>query len=315
MVYEELSKTNACFRTRIATNNGIGAQGIVMEGTEEQKRRFLPRLASGEWTACFALSEPEAGSDAANIQTTAERRGDHWVLNGRKHFVTNGDTADVATVLTLTDREKRARGGITTFIVERTTPGYSVGAPERKMGLHGVNTVELIFDECRVPASNVIGEVGQGFKIAMRVLDKGRLAQGAVGVGAAQRLLELSTEYAKQRVQFRRPIAELQAIQFMLADMATQIYAGRQMLYHAATLRDQRDAPVVKEASMVKLFCSEMACRVADTAIQIFGGMGYMRDVPVERFYRDLRLTRIFEGTSEIQRLIISRELLKEGGR
>lgn len=315
MVYEELSKTNACFRTRIATNNGIGAQGIVMEGTEEQKQRFLPRLASGEWTACFALSEPEAGSDAANIQTTAERRGDHWVLNGRKHFVTNGDIADVATVLTLTDREKRARGGITTFIVERTTPGYSVGASERKMGLHGVNTVELIFDDCRVPASNVIGEVGQGFKIAMRVLDKGRLAQGAVGVGAAQRLLELSTEYAQQRVQFKRPIAELQAIQFMLADMATQIYAGRQMLYHAATLRDQRDAPVVREASMVKLFCSEMACRAADTAIQIFGGMGYMRDVPVERFYRDLRLTRIFEGTSEIQRLIIARELLKEGGR
>jgi acyl-CoA dehydrogenase len=315
LVYEELSKTNACFRTRIATNNGIGSHGLVLDGTEEQRQRYLPRLASGEWTACFALSEPEAGSDAANIQTAAELRGDHWVLNGTKYFVTNGDVADVATVLALTDRAKRARGGITAFVVERTFPGYTVGTVEKKMGLHGTHTCELIFDDCRVPRQNVVGGdamVGQGFKTAMRVLDKGRLAQGAVALGAAERLLELSVEHARQRVQFGRPIAEFQAIQFMLADMATEIYAGRQMLYHAAGLRDRLGKTVTREASMVKLFCSEMAGRVADMALQIHGGMGYMQDLPVERFYRDLRLTRIFEGTSEIQRLIIARELLKE---
>jgi acyl-CoA dehydrogenase len=315
LVYEELSKTNACFRTRIATNNGIGSQGILMDGTEEQKQRYLPKLASGEWTACFALSEPEAGSDAANVQTTAELRGDHWVLNGLKYFTTNGEIADVATVMALTDREKRAKGGITAFLVERSCPGYSVGTIEKKMGLRGTHTCELIFDDCQVPRENVIGGdalVGQGFKTAMKVLDKGRLAQGAVAVGAAQRLLELSREHAQQRIQFGKPIVKQQAIQFMLADMATEIYAGRQMLYHAAALRDRLGA-AVKEASMVKLFCSEMAGRVADMALQIHGGMGYMKELPVERFYRDLRLTRIFEGTSEIQRLIIARELLREG--
>jgi acyl-CoA dehydrogenase len=315
LIYEELAKTNACFRTRVATNNGIGSQAIVMEGTAEQRQRYLPKLASGEWTACFALSEPEAGSDAANIQTTAELRGDHWVLNGRKHFCTNGDIADVATVLAVTDKEKRARGGITAFLVERTCPGYEVGTIERKMGLHGSATCELVFDGCIVPREAVIGGealVGQGFKTAMKVLDKGRLAIGAVGVGAAQRLLELSTDYARQRVQFRKPIGEFQAVRFMLAEMATQIYAGRQMLHHAAQLRDRRAVPVVQEASMVKLFCTEMACKVADLALQIHGGMGYMKDLPVERFYRDLRLLRIYEGTSEIQRLIIARELLRD---
>jgi acyl-CoA dehydrogenase len=315
LVYEELSKTNACFRTRIATNNGIGSLGILLDGTEEQKRRYLPRLASGEWTACFALSEPEAGSDAANIQTTAERRGDGWVLSGTKHYVTNGDIADVATVLAVTDRERRAHGGITAFLVERSSPGYSIGTIEKKMGIHGTHTCELILDDCQVPADSVVGGeagVGQGFKTAMRVLDRGRLAQGAVAVGAAQRLLELSLEHARQRVQFGKPIARFQAVQFMLADMATELYAGRQMLYHAARLRDERGEAVTREASMVKLFCSEMAGRVADMALQIHGGMGYMKEVPVERFYRDLRLTRIFEGTSEIQRLIIARELIKE---
>jgi len=315
LVIEELSKVNNCFKTRVATNNGIGSQGIVLDGTEEQKQRYLPRLASGEWTTCFALSEPEAGSDAANLQTTAVRDGDHWVLNGRKHFITNGDIADVATVMALTDREKRARGGITAFMVERTCPGYSVGTVEHKMGLHGSTTCELVFEDCRVPAENVIGGeamVGQGFKTAMRVLDKGRLVMGASAVGAAEKLLELSLDYARQRVQFGKPIASFQAIQFMLADMAAQIYAGRQMLTHAAWLRDTRGAAVVKEASMVKLFCTEMAGRVADMAVQIHGGMGYMKDYPVERFYRDLRLTRIYEGTSEIQRLVIARELLKD---
>jgi len=317
LVYELLSRVNACFRTRVATNNGIGSVGIVLDGTEEQKSSYLPKLASGEWTACFSLTESEAGSDAANIQTTAELKGDHWVLNGTKIYVTNGDVADVTTVMALTDRDKRARGGITAFLVERTFPGYQIGTIEKKMGLRGTKTCELIFDNCKVPKDNVIGGdamVGQGFKTAMRVLDKGRMAQGAVAVGAAQKLLELSVEHAQQRVQFGKPIAEKQAIQFMLADMASEIYAARQMLYHAAWLRDSRGTAVIKEASMVKLFCTEMACRVADRAVQIHGGMGYMKGYPVERYYRDLRLNRIFEGTSEIQRIVIARELLKDGG-
>ncbi len=314
LVYEELSKVNACFRTRIGTNNGIGSQGIVIDGTEEQKQRYLPRLASGEWIGCFALTEPEAGSDAANIQTTAEKKGDVWVLNGRKHFITNGNIADVATVFAVNDKSKRARGGISAFLVEKTFPGFFVGTIERKMGMRGSHTCELIFDDCQVPAGNVIGGeamVGQGFKTAMKILDKGRLTMGASALGSAQRLLELCVDYAKQRVQFGRPIAEFQAIQFMLAEMATNIYAARQMLYHAAHLRDVKGTAVVKEASMVKLFCTEMAGRVADMAVQVFGGMGYMKDFPVERFYRDLRLTRIYEGTSEIQKLVIARELLK----
>jgi acyl-CoA dehydrogenase len=309
-----LGKVNACFRTRLGTNNGIGSQGIVLDGTPEQKRKYLPKLASGEWVACFALTEPEAGSDAANLKTTAELDGDHWVLNGRKHFITNGNIADVAAVFALTDRTKKAKGGITAFIVEKTFPGFYVGTIERKMGMRGSHTCELIFDTCQVPKENVIGGeayIGRGFQTAMKTLDKGRLTLGSWALGSAQKLLELSIDYAKQRVQFGKPIAQFQAVQTMLADMATQIYAARQMLYHGAWLRDTTGVAVVKEASMVKLFCSEMANRVADMAVQIHGGMGYMKDFPVERFYRDLRLTRIYEGTSEIQRMVIAREILK----
>jgi len=314
LVYEELTQTNACFRSRIGTSNGIGSMGILFDGTAEQKQAYLPRIASGQWTACFALSEPEAGSDAANVQTTAERDGDYFVINGLKHFITNGDIADIATVITLTDKEKRARGGITAFAVEKETPGFYAGAIERKMGLRGSHTSELIFDNCRVPVKNVIGGepmIGEGFKTAMRVLDKGRLTMGACALGAAQKLLELCVGYAKERVQFKKPIARFQSVQNMLADMATEIYAARRMLYHAAWSRDQ-GKQVIKEASMAKLFCTEMACRVADHAVQIFGGMGYMKDFPVERFYRDLRLYRIYEGTSEIQRMVIARELTKD---
>jgi acyl-CoA dehydrogenase len=315
LVYEELGKVNACFRTRIGTNNGIGSQGIVLDGTAEQKQKYLPKLATGEWLGCFALTEPEAGSDAANLKTTAMRDQDRWVLNGRKHFITNGNIADMATVFALTDRAKKAKGGITAFVVEKTFPGFHVGTIERKMGMRGSHTCELIFDNCQVPAENVIGgeaNVGQGFRTAMKTLDKGRLTLGAAALGSAEKLLELSTDYAKQRVQFGKPIAHFQAIQSMLADMAVQIYAGRHMVHHAAWLRDTTGAAVVKEAAMVKLYCSEMANKVADMAVQVHGGMGYMKDYPVERFYRDLRLTRIYEGTSEIQRLVIARELLKD---
>ncbi|MFC1819479.1 acyl-CoA dehydrogenase family protein [Thermodesulfobacteriota bacterium] len=314
LVYEELTKTNASFRSRIGTSNGIGSMGILFDGTDEQRQKYLPRIASGEWTACFALSEPEAGSDAGNIQTTAVRDGDHFVINGIKHFITNGDLADLATVITLTDKEKRSRGGITAFTIEKTTPGFSVGTIERKMGIRGSHTSQLIFDDCRVPVDNVIGGepmIGQGFKTAMRVLDKGRITIGACALGAAQKLLDLCISYSKERVQFGKPIASFQSVQNMLADMATEIYAARQMIYHAAWLRDTGKS-CIKEASMVKLYCTEMACRVANKAVQIFGGMGYMKDFPVERFYRDLRLYTIFEGTSEIQRMVISRELTRD---
>ncbi len=315
LVYEEMSKVNACFRTRIGTNNGIGSMGIYYDGTEEQKQTYLPRLAAGEWVSCFALSEPEAGSDAGNVQTTAVREGDFWVLNGLKHFITNGDVADMACVFALTDKAKRAKGGISAFIVEKTDPGFFVGTIERKMGMRGSHTTELVFDNCRIPADRIIGgdkNIGQGFKTAMKTLDKGRLTMGASALGSAQKLLELCVDYAKQRVQFGKPIAEFQAIQFMLAEMATQIYAARQMLYHAAWLRDAKGTSIIKEASMVKYFCTEMANRVADMAVQVFGGMGYMKDFPVERYYRDLRLTRIYEGTSEIQKVVIARELLRD---
>ncbi len=315
LVYEEMGKVNACFRTIIGTNNGIGSQGIVLDGTSEQKQQYLPKLASGELIGCFALTEPEAGSDAANLKTTAELKGSHWVLNGRKHFITNGDIADVATVFALTDRAKRAKGGITAFIVEKTFPGFYVGTIERKMGMRGSHTCELIFDNCLVPKENVVGgeeNIGKGFRTAMKTLDRGRLTMGASTMGSAQKLLDLSIDYARQRVQFGKPISHFQAIQLMLADMATNIYAARQMVYHAAWLKDTTNSSVIKEAAMVKLFCTEMANRVADMAVQIHGGMGYMKDYPVERYYRDLRLTRIYEGTSEIQRLVIARELLKD---
>ena len=314
IVYEEITKTNACFRSRIGTSNGIGSLGILFDGTEAQKQKYLPRIASGEWTAALALTEPEAGSDAANIKTTAELQGDHYVLNGRKHFITNGDCAQIFTTLTVTDKSKGSRGGITAFLVERGMPGFTVGKSEKKMGLHGSHVSELLFDNCLVPKENVIGGegmVGQGFKTAMRVLDKGRLTIGACAVGAAQKLLEMSVSYAKQRVQFGKPIGEFQMIQAMLADMATEIYAARQMLYHAAHLRDQGKR-ISREAAMCKLFCTEMGCRVADMAVQIHGGMGYMTELPVEMFYRDLRLYRIYEGTSEIQRVIIARDLLRD---
>jgi acyl-CoA dehydrogenase len=220
----------------------------------------------------------------------------------------------MVTVFALTDREKRARGGITAFIVEKGTPGFSVGTIERKMGMRGSHTCELVFEDCKIPRGNIVGGeamLGQGFITAMKILDKGRITMGAKVLGAAQKLLDLSIDYAKQRVQFGAPIAKKQAVQFTLADMATQIYAARRMLYHTAWLRDHRGASVIKEASMVKLFCTEMANKVADMAMQIHGGMGYMKDFPIERFYRDLRLSRIYEGTNEIQKVVISRELLK----
>ena len=313
MVYEELTKTNACFRSRIGTSNSIGSMGILFDGTEDQKQKYLPRIASGQWTAAFALTEPDAGSDASNIDASAVLEGDHWVLNGTKLFITNGDCANVVTTIAVTDEDKRARGGFTAFIIENDFAGFSVGPPDKKMGLKGSHTNELVFRNCVVPKDNVIGGmgmVGQGFKTAMRVLDKGRLTMGACAIGASQKLLDLSVAHVQQMIQAGKSRSNLQAAQFALADMATEIYAGRQMLYHAARLRDT-GKNVTHEASMVKLFCTETAGRIADKAMDIFGDEGYLKVSQVEMFLRDVRLYRIFEGTSEIQRMVISRNLLK----
>ena len=308
---EEIGRVNSCFRSRFSTNNGIGSQGILIDGTPAQKEKYLPKIASGEWTAAFALTEPNAGSDAANLQTKAVKKGDVYLLNGLKHFITNGDIADVATVMAVTDKEKGAKG-VTAFIVEKTFPGFSVGKIDEKMGVHGNNTAELVFEDCQVPAENIIGGVeGRGFVTAMKVLEKGRITIAASAVGTAQYCLDVSTSYAKQRVQFGKPIAANQAIQWMLADMAISIYAGRQMVHHTAWCRDQKQR-VTQQAAMVKVYCSEMVNRVADAALQIHGGMGYMKESPIERIYRDMRLVRIFEGTSEVQRMVIARELLKD---
>ena len=312
LVYEELTQTNACFRSRIGTSNSIGSMGILFDGTEDQKQKYLPWIAQGERTAAFALTEPDAGSDAANIQCSAVLDGDHWLLNGTKQFITNGDCAGVITTIAVTDDNKRTRGGFTAFIVEKDFPGLSVSPPDRKMGLKGSHTNELVFRNCRVPKENVIGGtsmVGQGFNTAMRVLDKGRLTMGACALGASQKLLEYSRDHIRHLIQSGKPRDDLQAAQFSLADMATEIFAARRMLYDTARLRDT-GKNVTQEASMVKLFCTEMASRIGDRAMGIFEDEGYLTKNQIEMFLRDVRLYRIFEGTSEIQRMVISRNLL-----
>jgi acyl-CoA dehydrogenase len=314
LVYEELTKTNACFRSRIGTSNSIGSMGILIDGTEKQKQRYLPRIASGEWTAAFALTEPDAGSDAANIRCSAVLEGDQWILNGTKQFITNGNCAGVITTIAVTDEIKRARGGFTAFIIEKNFPGLSVSPPDSKMGLKGSHTSELVFRNCRVPKESVIGGlsmVGQGFKTAMRVLDKGRLTMGACALGASQKLLEKCLAHIKDLIASGKSGDDLQAACFSLADMATEIFAARRMLYDTARLRDT-GKNVTQEASMVKLFCTEMASRIADRAMDMFGNEGCLAQSQIEMFMRDVRLYRIFEGTSEIQRMVISRNLLKE---
>jgi len=313
-VYEALTQTNASFRSRIGTSNSIGSMGILYDGTDDQKNTYLPRIAAGEWTAAFALTEADAGSDAANIKCSAVLENDHWVLNGNKQFITNGDCASVFTTIAVTDEQKRARGGFTAFIIEKSFDGFSVGPPDIKMGLKGSHTNEIVFRDCIVPRENVIGGmpmVGSGFKTAMRVLDKGRLTMGACALGASQKLLDMCVAHIRQQINSGKSKAVLQAAQFSLADMATEIYAARRMLYDTARLRDS-DKNVTHEASMVKLFCTEMASRIADRAMDIFGDAGYLTRSQVEMFLRDVRLYRIYEGTSEIQRLVISRNLLGE---
>ena len=315
LVAFELARTSPAFRSLVGTNNGIGSQGIVLDGTEEQKRRWLPRLASGELIGAFALTEPGSGSDAASLTTTAMRDGDCYVLNGTKRFITNAPEAGLFTVMARTDRSNPGAGGISAFAVERGTPGLSIGRPDAKMGQRGAHTADVIFDDCRVPAANLIGgREGVGFKTAMRVLDKGRLHIAAVCVGAAERMLDDALRYAVERRQFGKPIADFQLVQAMLADSRTEIYAARCMVLDAARRRDDGE-DVSTEASCCKLFASEMCGRVADRAVQIHGGAGYIADYGIERFYRDVRLFRIYEGTSQIQQLVIARAMIRDATR
>jgi alkylation response protein AidB-like acyl-CoA dehydrogenase len=308
LVAEEIAW--ACAAT--ATNWGatpLGGYPIVLAGTEEQKRRYLPRLASGEILAAYSLSEPDAGSDAASLRTTAVRRGDRYVLNGTKLWCSNGSNAGVITLFATVDPAKGPKG-ITAFLVEPGFPGFAVGKKERKMGIRASPTVALHLQDCEVPAANRLGAEGEGFRIAMRTLDFTRPMTGASAVGVAQAALDAAVEYAKERRQFDQPIAGFQGIQFMLADMAMQVHGARLMVHHVAALVDRGDAGTALEASMAKCFAGDAAMRVATDAVQVFGGAGYTREFPVERYMRDAKIMQIYEGTNQIQRVIIARELL-----
>ncbi|MEI2340565.1 acyl-CoA dehydrogenase [Priestia megaterium] len=310
-VLEQLGRTHNGFVSLISAHTGIGSTGLVKLASEYLKNKYLPDMAAGNKIGAFALSEPGAGSDATNLATRAEKKGNYWVMNGTKHFITNGPIADVFTVFALTDREKGAKGGITAFLVEKDFPGLIIGKKDKKMGLRGSYTSQIIFEECIIPEENVIGEVGMGYMSALKILGEGRVGLAARAVGSCDKLIELSASYAKERIQFGKPIADNQAIQWMLADMATETEAARTLTMMAAQKIDE-GKKVVKEASMAKLFASDVFNRVADKAVQIHGGMGYVSDYPVERFYRDARITKIYEGTNEVQRLIIARNVLQE---
>ncbi|MBI5617244.1 MAG: acyl-CoA dehydrogenase family protein [Gammaproteobacteria bacterium] len=306
----QLGRTSPAFRSAFGTNVGIGSQAIVMAGSEEQKQRYLTRMANGEIVGSFALTEPEAGSDALSIKTRAVRDGDHYVLNGTKRYITNAPVAGLFSVMARTGDGRSARD-ISCFLVEAGTPGLTLGRPDKKMGQQGAKTCDVIFENCRVPASQLLGgEEGTGFTTAMRVLDKGRLHISAMAVGAATRLIEDSVRYAKERKQFGQPIAEFQLVQAMIADSQAETYAARSMVLDAARRRDRGENATLTSACC-KLFATEMVGRVADRAVQIHGGAGYMAEYGIERFYRDVRLFRIYEGTSQIQQLVIARETVK----
>lgn len=310
LVVEELSRACAGVAVSYAAS-ALGGFPILMFGTEEQKRKFMPEIASGSKLAAFALTEPDAGSDAGNIRTTATRDGDHYVLNGTKQWITNGGEADVYVVIATLDPAKGPRG-MTAFIVEKGTPGFDFGKKEKKMGIRASATTELIFKDCKVPAENLLDKEGKGFLIAMRTLDKTRPGVAAQAVGIAQGALDKAAEYASTRVQFGKRIGEFQAIEHMLADMATQIEAARSLVYNVAWMIDSGERHVTKAAAMAKLFASDVAMKVTCDAVQIFGGYGYMRDYPVEKMMRDAKITQIYEGTNQIQRSIIGSAVIKE---
>lgn len=306
-------RCSPAFRSAFGTNVGIGSQGLVMFGSETQKQKWLPGIASGEIVTSFALTEPEAGSDSGAVRTRAVRDGDHYVLSGAKRYITNANRASLFTVMARTDPEVKGGAGVSAFLVPSDLAGVSIGKPEKKMGQQGAHICDVHFDAVRVPAENRLGEEGQGFRIAMQVLDRGRLHISSVCVGVAERLIEESVRYAAERKQFGQAIASFQMIQAMLADSRAECNAARAMILEAARKRDA-GGDITMDAACAKLFASEMVGRVADRAVQIFGGAGYVADHGIERFYRDVRLFRIYEGASEIQRLIIAREMLKRGG-
>ncbi len=309
----ELGRASPAFRSAFGTNVGIGSQGLVMFGSEEQKARWLPGIASGEIVTSFALTEPEAGSDSAAVQTRAERDGEVYVLNGSKRFITNANKASLFTVMARTDPAVKGAGGVSAFLVPRDLPGLSVGKPEKKMGQQGAHICDVVFEDVRVPAENRLGEEGQGFRIAMQVLDRGRLHISAVCLGVAERLIVDCVAYASERKQFGQPLAGFQLIQAMIADSKTEAMAARALTLETAAKRDAGET-VTLEAAAAKYFASEMVGRVADRAVQIFGGAGYVADHGIERLYRDVRIFRIYEGASQIQQLVIARETLKRGG-
>ncbi len=307
LAQEEVTKACGSTATFIGAHQSIGTNAIYIGGSEELKHKYMHDLTSGKKIAAFALTEPEAGSDAFNLQTTAKFDGTKWILNGQKLWITNAAIADVYSVFARTEK------GITGFVVDRDFPGIIIGANERKLGIKGSVTNTLTFENVEVPQENIIGSDGRGFAIAMKTLDAGRIGIGAASVGAAKEMLRLSVEFANQRKQFGQPISKFEGIQFMISDMTTKIYAMESVLYRAAEKYDNKDE-VMQEAAMVKLFCSEAVSEVADMALQIHGGMGFSRELSIERFYRDSRILRIFEGTSEIQKLVISRKTIKNNG-
>jgi alkylation response protein AidB-like acyl-CoA dehydrogenase len=309
IVMEEIARVDPSIALSVAAHVSLCANHIYLAGSEEQKQRYLPKLASGEWIGCWSLTEPEAGSDAGGTRTKAVLDGDSWILNGGKTFTTNAQVADVCVAMAMTDRSQSAHG-ISAFILEKGTPGFKVGKKENKLGMRCSPTGEVLFADCRLPASQLCGKRGEGFVDSLRILDGGRISIAALSVGLAQGAYEAALKYSKQRKQFSRFISEFQAIQHKLADMATEIDAARLLTLRAAWLKDS-GASVNKESAMAKLFASESAVRVANEALQIHGGYGFIKDYPVEKFYRDVKLCTIGEGTSEIQKLVIARQLLK----
>jgi alkylation response protein AidB-like acyl-CoA dehydrogenase len=308
LAVEELSRVDGSVGIIVASHNSLCTNHIMLAGTEEQRKRWIPKLASGQWLGAWGLTEPGSGSDAAGARTTAVKRGDQWVLNGSKTFITNGTYADCAVVLAVTDKTQGTKG-ISAFVVEKGTRGFRPGKKENKLGLRASDTAELIFEECEIPEENLLGKPGEGFKDAMRVLDGGRISIAALSLGIARGALDAAISYAQQRRQFGKAISEFQAIQFKLATMATELDGAWLLTMRAAQMKD-KGQKVTLEASMAKLFASEAACRICDEGVQIHGGYGFIKDYPAEKFYRDVKLCTIGEGTSEIQRMVIARELL-----
>jgi alkylation response protein AidB-like acyl-CoA dehydrogenase len=309
VVIEEIAKVCGSIGLSLAAHNSLCTGHIMAFGNGEQKRTYLPKLATAEWIGAWGLTEPSTGSDAGNMSTTATRDGDHWVLNGTKNWITHGRTGDVAVVIARTG-EPRAKDNATAFVVERGTQGFSGGKKENKLGMRASETAEMIFDNCRIPDAARLGEVGAGFKQSMKILDGGRISIAALSLGIAQGAYEAALRYSQERKQFDKPISSFQGIAFKLADMATEIAAAELLILQACD-RKEKGQPMTKESAMAKYYASEVAVRVANDAVQVFGGYGYTKDFPVEKYYRDAKLCTIGEGTSEIQKLVISREVLK----